>query len=254
MTTLAEKLGQPPHSLPTVVLSIDDLYLPRRAQSELAATYATNPLVQHRGQPATHDIALGLSVFSRIREGKETRIPSYDKSAYGGQGDRTSEDKWNVVNKTGTSRTKVTIFEGWCVGFRALREDALQRKWETALEKRMSGDYQGRLGWVVSEDVRFVNESLKEYDKLTDQLDAVIHLDAENPLFVYQWRLDQERDLRALKGSGMTDEQVKSFVDGYYPAYELYTERLRVGVLKCKGKQLRLVLGKDRKVKTVLRI
>lgn len=30
---------------------------------------------------------------------------------------------------------------------------------------------------------------------------------------VYAWRLDQEIALRSLKGSGMTDEQVKAFVD-----------------------------------------
>ena len=33
-----------------------------------------------------------------------------------------------------------------------------------------------------------------------------------------------------IKGKGMSDDDVKNFVDGYYPAYELYTEGLRRGL------------------------
>ena len=46
------------------------------------------------------------------------------------------------------------------------------------------------------------------------QFDAFIHIDAEDPQYVYKWRLQQEETTRAQKGSGMTDEQVKHFVDG----------------------------------------
>jgi D-glycerate 3-kinase len=50
----------------------------------------------------------------------------------------------------------------------------------------------------------------------------------------------------------MTDEQVKHFIDGYYPSYELFTEALRAGVFGGdRGRQLRLVVGPDRKVVTV---
>ena len=254
MSTLAARLSHPPYSLPTTVLSIDDLYLPHHALSELAASHPNNPLIQHRGQPGTHDIALGLSIFSDLREGRETRIPNYDKSAHSGQGDRIPAEKWDIVNRNGSAKTKVVIFEGWCVGFRALPQEELQRKWQDAFKKRNSGTYQGRLAWIKLEDVEFVNENLKRYDELTNQLDAVIHLDAENPMFVYQWRIEQEVHLRKLKGSGMTDEQVVDFVNGYYPAYELFTDGLRTGVFGEKGKQLRLTIGKDRKVKEILRV
>ena len=58
---------------------------------------------------------------------------------------------------------------------------------------------------------------------------------------VYRWRLQQEHALRVSKGSSMTDEAVKSFIDGCrfivglysisdhadFPSYELYTEELR---------------------------
>ncbi|KAI9795090.1 MAG: hypothetical protein M1816_000112 [Peltula sp. TS41687] len=54
----------------------------------------------------------------------------------------------------------------------------------------------------------------------------------------------------------MTDEQVIAFVDGYYPAYELYVEGLRRGVFDKddpdkKGAQLRLVIGESREVRSV---
>ena len=50
--------------------------------------------------------------------------------------------------------------------------------------------------------------------KWASMFDAFIHIDAENPKWVYTWRLEAEVKLRIEKGSGMTDEQVKRFVDG----------------------------------------
>lgn len=76
--------------------------------------------------------------------------------------------------------------------------------------------------------------------------------------------------MRAAKGTGMSEAQVNNFVNGCksyelmenecqltnpdYPAYELYTEVLRKGIYPEPGRQLRLVVGKDRKVKDVIRL
>lgn len=48
----------------------------------------------------------------------------------------------------------------------------------------------------------------------------------------------------------MTDEQVIDFVNGYYPAYELYLDGIRNGVLhgEASGRQLGLVVDKSRRV------
>jgi D-glycerate 3-kinase len=111
--------------------------------------------------------------------------------------------------------------------------------------------------------------------------------DAENPRFVYEWRQEQERTLRAAKGAGMTEEQVNHFVDGCtypelwtheielistlredYPSYELFTETLRGGAFKpgshqpgasasnaeWQGRQLRLVVDRNRRVQEVIKI
>ena len=41
-----------------------------------------------------------------------------------------------------------------------------------------------------------------------------IFSDAQDLRYVYEWRQEQERGLRAVKGTGMTEEQVDHFVDG----------------------------------------
>ena len=196
------------------MFSIDDFYLTYSLQSELAASHPSNPLIQHRGQPSTHDLPLALSLFSDLRQGKVTKVPSYDKSAHGGQGDRVPKEEWAEVNRDRRHDTKVVIFEGWCVGFRALPREKLVIEWENAVRERERGDYMGRLGWNRLEDIEFVNEALQKYDQLTDQLDALIHLDAEDPMFVYEWRSGSEKKLRETTGAGMTGEGVIKFVNG----------------------------------------
>lgn len=168
VSTISQTLRSPPHSLPTAVLSIDDLYLPHNLQQRLAATHPSNPLIQHRGPPSTHDIALARSVFSKLRSGQLTKIPSYDKSAFQGQGDRVPEQDWECVNLQGKERVRVVILEGWCVGFRPLSSEQVKRKWEDAVRAMEQGGYKGRLGSNRLEDVEFINSALKEYDELTE--------------------------------------------------------------------------------------
>lgn len=193
----------------------------------------------------THDMNLARDLFSTLEQGREVKIPLYDKSAHNGQGDRVSSLQWVTRNGPDQPRIQVVIFEGWCVGFRAISLEEIRAKQEapsTTLHKH-------RL-----EDLVFVNEKLRDYDIMTDSFDAFIHIDAEETEYVYEWRLEQEAALRRERGSGMTDEMVKRFVDGYYPAYELYTDGVRAGVLREKGegRQLRLVVGRDRRVRDVV--
>ncbi|PBP28866.1 hypothetical protein BUE80_DR000137 [Diplocarpon rosae] len=178
-TTLVSALAkilQEKEGLQTLVCSIDDFYLSHSDQLALAARHADNPLVQHRGEPGTHDMELARELFGALKEGRECAIPEYDKSRYNGQGDRVPRERWRVVNRPGETKIQVVIFEGWCIE----------------------------------------------------------------------------------RGSGMTEEQVTKFVDGYYPAYELFTGALREGLFKGnkggESKQLRLIVARDRKVTDVVRI
>lgn len=155
-----------------MTLSLDDIYLTHADQVALANTHSDNPLLQHRGQPSTHDLSLGEDVFASLRAGKPTAIPQYDKSAFSGQGDRVPQSQWEVVNNNRQEKDaiKVVIFEGWCVGFRPLDDDELKRKWEDAVQQREKDEknYDGRLGYVKLEDVQAINDALRRYDKLTE--------------------------------------------------------------------------------------
>jgi D-glycerate 3-kinase len=179
VSKLSETLQSPPHNLPTLVLSIDDLYLPHDRQEELAKSHPDNPLIQHRGQPSTHDLELGKKVFQDLAHRKANiKIPSYDKSAFNGAGDQKPEDEWEVVNKDGSPPIEVVVFEGWCVGFRALSDDQVEEKWNAAeADYERNGDgYKGQLGKQKLSSAQFVNSSLKEYDALTDQFGAFVHM------------------------------------------------------------------------------
>lgn len=192
---------------------------------------------------------LARELFSALREGREVKVPEYDKSLFSGQGDRVPEKEWKVVNRPGEEKIQVVIFEGWCVGFSALSDEEVRTK--------QRGESRTLKGHRI-EDLLFVNERLRDYEVVNESFDAFIHVDAEETEYVYKWRQEQEEALRREKGSGMSEEQVVRFVDGYYPAYELYTERLRKGFFQgregAEGRQLRLVVGRDRRVKEVIKI
>lgn len=243
-TTLVKALAETlrdREGLRTQVVSIDDFYLTHADQLALAGAHPDNALVQVRGEPGTHDLALMKGFFDALLEGKPCRVPSYDKSAYGGMGDRTPESTWTPLNGPGQTPVKVVIFEGWCVGFRSLPPAKVEEKWKA--ESRTLHKHK-------LEHLLFVNEALRGYDAVTDLFDAFIHIDAEDTEYVYAWRLEQERQLRQEKGAGMTDEQVVRFVDAYYPAYELFSETVKRGIFPDRpGRQLRLVVGKDRGVR-----
>ncbi|KAI5463215.1 P-loop containing nucleoside triphosphate hydrolase protein [Mariannaea sp. PMI_226] len=235
--------------VPTLVCSIDEFYLTRKDQVALAEAHPDNALVQHRGEPGTHDLPLANAFFDALMRGDPAKLPKYDKAINAGNGERLPESEWTPVNQPGQPKIQAIILEGWCVGFRPLTLEAI--------EARQNGPNR-TLKMHKLEHLLFVNEKLAEYDSLTNLFNAFIQVDAEDIGYVYGWRLEQEDHLREERGdpdAGMSSEQVVKFVDGYYPAYELYTDGLRKGVIRDRpDHQLRMVVGRDRKVKRVLRV
>lgn len=197
----------------------------------------------------THDVPLAVSVFSQLLRGEPTQVPQYDKSAFSGQGDRLPESQWIAVNQPGHPPVDVVILEGWSVGFRPIAATEVEARWKAPSRTLQKHQLQHLL---------HVNEKLAEYNALTDLFDVFIHIDSEDTEYVYAWRAEQEEHLRESKGdpsAGMTPEQVVRFVDGYYPAYELFTDGMRAGLFAGRsGCQLRMIVGRDRKVKQVVRI
>ncbi|KAL7933619.1 P-loop containing nucleoside triphosphate hydrolase protein [Trichoderma chlorosporum] len=211
----------------TLVCSIDDFYLTHDQQLALARANPDNALWQVRGEPGTHDISLLKSVLSALLTHAPTSLPQYDKALFSGQGDRLPPSSWKHINQQqqqpASNPLQVIILEGWCIGFRAISPEAVAAK-HAAPSRTLQ---QHRLEHLLA-----VNEKLREYDAVTRLFDAFLHIDSED-----------------------TEEQVVKFVDAYYPAYELYSEGLRNGLFQDKpGAQLRMVVGRDRRVKQVIEI
>ncbi|CAK7262447.1 hypothetical protein SEPCBS57363_000034 [Sporothrix epigloea] len=249
--TLYETL-QDRKGLETLVVSIDDFYLTHADQTALAAAHPDNTLVQVRGEPGTHDVALLTSFFDAVCSGKPAHVPEYDKAAFSGKGDRaapTPSNPGRLVNGPGQRPLQVIIVEGWCVAFRPAAPTAIEAKWRQSSGSPDSTS--SKLHTHKLEHLLFVNEKLTHYDTaLTNRIDALIHLDAEKTIYVYEWRREQEAALRRVRGAGMTDEQIGQFVDAYYPAYEMFSDGVRQGIFGASsGRQLRLIIGKDRRVK-----
>ncbi|KAF9958298.1 hypothetical protein BGZ72_000610 [Mortierella alpina] len=250
-TTMTNKLvatlSGAPHNLRVVTLSMDDLYLPFKDQEALRQKHPENKLLEFRGLPGTHDIALGTQTFKDLCAASHARhscidqrgeqgqgqerdqdnsvsrtavaVPSYDKALHAGRGDQLPREQWPVVH----GPFDVVLFEGWSLGFRSVREP-----------KKLLEIYQQHaicpphyLGQHSFASLEMVNRSLEEYEReWYSFLDVFVHLSAPSLATVFKWRAEQERDLWARKGTGMTEEQVKEFVSRFMPAYEVYLERL----------------------------
>ena len=235
---LQNYLSAPPHSLHVVVFSIDDLYLPHEALVSLAIAHPQNILWQGRGQPGTHDIDLGVETLSALKAGDhKVKLPQFDKSLFSGEGDRIPLDDDRVIVVEQPPPLDIVIFEGWCVGFHPISEDALLCRWNDAwkLERKKLG-----MGEEVGtpEEVKMINHKLKDYLRLWEFFNVFIQVNGvhlitisindyslqlkPNPPasdtlsqyhVVYKWRLEQEHNMKAHNGGrGMSDAAVKSSV------------------------------------------
>lgn len=229
MSKLAKVLKED-HGLETLVLSIDDFYLTHSEQLSLAKSQPENKLVQHRGEPGTHDLPLALSTLSSLRSNQPTPIPSYNKSAFSGAGDRVPVSEWKTV----TTPT-IVILEGWCVGYTSLPSSEIQAQYQQSLPPQ-SNPSNSTLPNHQLPHLLFINTQLSAYNRVWEFFDTFIMLDAKDPRLAYKWREEQEEWLRKEGKGAMSPEDVRKFVDGYYPAYELYLPGLRKGrVLEVMG-------------------
>ena len=232
------------HGINTRTLSLDDLYMDHAELLALREAHPDNKLLHKRGQPGTHDEELARRFFDDIMapstpHNENTtdviRWPAFDKSLHNGEGGRAPTKDWTVVPRE--PPLDLVIFEGWCLGFRPLEPGVVEQRWRHAVDNRPGREASGdgtstqTLANHKLEDLLLINDNLARYcDTFMGpwRFDAFVHLSTENLRNVYSWRLDQERALRISKGeeSGMTDDKVIEFVQGYMPAYELYLDGL----------------------------
>lgn len=191
------------HGCNVALLSLDDFYLTRAERRELAR--AVHPLLITRGVPGTHDTKLlrdCLDRLSSLARGETMRLPRFDKAL----DDRIDESKWPRLE----GPVDLVILEGWCVGAAAEDDESLG---ESINELELVEDPAAL--WR-----RYANERLREdYEPIFATLDALVFLQAPGFDAVLEWRLQQERQLRARSPSDapgvMSDEQVARFIQFY---------------------------------------
>ena len=221
-TTLAKILklilGKLGHS--TVSLSLDDFY---KTYADRRQLQKADPRLIWRGPPGTHDVELGIEVLDKLRcsqsaelelvensqsnstapgKIKNIEIPRFDKSAWGGAGDRTDPE---IV-----SGADIVLFEGWFAGVRPVGEDRLNGFLERAPFPIVTeGDRQF---------ARDMNAKLHDYVPLWNRLDKLIVLYPQDYRLSQAWRNQAEREMVAAGKSGMSEAQINQFVEYFWKA------------------------------------
>ena len=156
-----------------------------------------------RGVPGTHDINMMLNFFKKSKSKKFNRLklPTFNKAI----DDRFNKKRWYDLKK----RPDVIIFEGWCVGAKAEKNNTL-KKTINSLEKAKDQKQIWR---------KYVNNQLKsKYKNLYSQLNCLVYLKAKNFSLLQKWRLKQERKLwvqSKVKSKIMSRGDVLNFMQTY---------------------------------------
>lgn len=267
-----------------------DLYLTHAELNALARSFPQNKLLQGRGQPGTHDVALGhrcLASLRRINDSSRTtddpplQLPVFDKSQHGGEGDRSEE---TVAVR---APLDVVLFEGWCLGFAPLGAPALRQAYEHGQQQAgAAGEGHGRFFLQHSiESLLEIDERLRAYEsEWHSQLDAFVQLRPVDPALlpaddrgkksgagtgrdadadadadaaaglaglanVFRWRLEAEHGMKACNGGrGMSDDEVRRFVERYMPGYELWGGGVTARERAWHSHGLRIDIGPAREV------
>jgi D-glycerate 3-kinase len=175
---------------------------------QLAKDNPANTMLQGRGQPGTHDMKLGRSILNEIKsqpDGHVINLPVYDKSKFGGQGDR-SEETVKV-----TLPVDVVIFEGWCMGFFPISQDDLRRRYQEAVNV---DDSEKQLFFASHslQSLLHINTLLQEYQEWYQHIDAFVQIKPDNLDNVFTWRLQAEHAMKEKGRDGMSDDEVHAFV------------------------------------------
>ena len=166
--------------LRTVVLALDDLYLPLEARQSLAAEI--HPLLRTRGVPGTHDTELGETLLRALAKPEPTALPSFDKAT----DTRLARAQW----PTHQGPFDIIIFEGWMVGATPQPAQALatpvndlervedpHATWRTYANDQLAGPYR----------------------HLFHHIHCLVLLAAPSFATVFAWRQQQEEALHHLK-------------------------------------------------------
>jgi D-glycerate 3-kinase len=207
----------------TLSLSLDDLY---KTYSDRQLLRQADPRLIWRGPPGTHDVDLGIEVLDNLRRssGVPVRVPRFDKSAFGGAGDRTAPE---IVE-----RADIVLFEGWFVGVRPIDPavfDSAPAPIVTPADRAFARD---------------MNVKLRDYLPLWERLDRLIVLYPADYRLSLQWRKQAEHQMMAAGKSGMSDAEIEQFVKFFWKA--LHPELFVKPLLNSEWVDLAIEINPDR--------
>lgn len=176
------------------------------AQDAVAKASNGNRLLEFRGLPGTHDLDLAEQTLHALRThtvGNTVLVPCYDKSLRNGRGDRANSDAWQKV----ITPAQIVLFEGWSLGFCPIKDTAVLD--------------------TLSSDLRAVNDALQAYEGCMEHhVGAWVIIQVDDPQWVFAWRAQAELAAIKLGKPGLTEAQVRDFVDRFMPAYAAYLPNL----------------------------
>jgi len=215
-------------------ISIDDFYKTRKER--LLLSKKVHPSLMIRGAPGTHGTNIMLDFFSRAKRKKfrPLKLPKFNKAI----DDRYNKKLWYSVKK----RPDIIIFEGWCVGAKAEKNNTLKKSLNS-LEKLKDK----KLTWR-----RFVNKQLQsKYKQLYDQLNCLLYLKSKNFSLLRKWRIKQEKKLR-LKSKKSNNHKIMSNkeVINFMQTYQRVTQNMFKYVPKYAS--IILKLNSNHQIKSVV--
>ncbi|MCP9836693.1 hypothetical protein KBY84_04185 [Cyanobium sp. N.Huapi 1H5] len=175
------------------VVSIDDLYLPA---GERRARLAGNPFGVARVPPGSHDLPLLLEALATWRAGGTLRLPRFDKTLAGGEGERNG---WREVP------AEALVIEGWLMGCQALGPQVLDERLGSGAGLEELGESQRR--WLPRWD-----RHLAAYGKLWAACDGLWLLRPERWSLPRRWRFQAEARQRRAGGGWLNGRQLEAMV------------------------------------------
>jgi D-glycerate 3-kinase len=178
------------------VASIDDAY---RSWEERRRVLAGNPFGVGRVPPGSHDPEAQRAALAAWREGGLLRLPRFDKTLRGGEGDRSgwSEQPADAV-----------LLEGWLLGCHPLPETTLAEGLASPADADSLDLCAAERAWL-----RRWNAELAAYQPLFRALDGLWILKPIRWTLPLRWRLQAEaRQRRRNPEGGLTAAAVKALV------------------------------------------
>jgi len=175
------------------VASIDDLYLPA---ADRRARLAGNPFGVGRVPPGSHDLPLLLEALASWRAGGTLRLPRFDKTLAGGDGERSG---WRE------EPAEALVIEGWLMGCRALGPEALGERLRSGAGLEELGEPERR--WLPRWD-----DHLAAYDQLWEACDGLWLLRPECWNLPRRWRFQAEARQRRAGGGWLSGRQLDAMV------------------------------------------